>query len=463
MKATELRSFEKGMDLDSSPLLLENGRYRRAFNIYNGNVDEADLGTIVPELGNTAVNDTLPAGTNRVIGYTEDIENDAMIFFVYNSEGQHSIRRVLSSQPSVQVIYQGEILNFQKDQKIRGADVIEGLLYWTDGYFETYTVSNGLFGFNPPRKINIDKAIDNGYTVVDFQTLDRIKYPPFRAPTAKYISDFTKSSNFMYRNLFQFRYRYIYDDYERSVWSEISSTPIPQNIEKIENRNGVDPFLDNTILVKVNTGHSTVVRIEIASRIGDFRPFGIFKTLDKVEDGLGDFEEIEVEYTNNESRRILSQEENGKNYDRVPQVSKDQELISGNRLVDANIIEGYSSVPLCREATQEEIDNGLDFITPGQMCSNAKWKRRILDSTTTDVVFFDFLPATTNDALLIVPDPTTVFIGDTFVFVVDGEEFSFTITEQPTTKLELQLMLVEYLQSVGFPDTGPLSIFFLTL
>jgi len=91
-----------------------------------------------------------------VIGSCEDISNDSIIFHVYNSDAtKNKILRYYPFESNrVELVLKHQFLNYKVDHKITQNNVISGLFYFTDGYFNSYLNND----FNPPRKINIEKA-----------------------------------------------------------------------------------------------------------------------------------------------------------------------------------------------------------------------------------------------------------------------------------------------------------------
>lgn len=102
------------------------------------------------------------------------------------------------------------------------------------------------------------------YQLIDDQVLDVIKYPPLLTPTVSYYDDQEEDINNLYDNLYQFCYNYIYDDFEKSVYSPHSKIPIPQYNETVNGLTIRDDSTNNTILVKLETGHHTVSKIQVA-------------------------------------------------------------------------------------------------------------------------------------------------------------------------------------------------------
>jgi hypothetical protein len=161
-------NFVVGQDQDTDERAIKG--YRFAINSRVGSSEKSNVGSIENVLGNTLVNYTLPSGYNREIGSCTDLENNALIYFVYNNNGHDSILRYKISTNTIECILQGGLtalfnvnLNFSSNlrNRINHCFVVQGLLFWTDGV-------------NPPRKINIDKALaytnnvwsftDNQYT-----------------------------------------------------------------------------------------------------------------------------------------------------------------------------------------------------------------------------------------------------------------------------------------------------------
>ncbi len=91
------------------------------------------------------LNPLLPAGTNKCIGAGDDIENNRIVYFIWNSNNNHAIFQYTPTTGAIDKILINSILNFDKDHYINHIDFVNDLCYWTDG-------------FNPPRKINLLKA-----------------------------------------------------------------------------------------------------------------------------------------------------------------------------------------------------------------------------------------------------------------------------------------------------------------
>lgn len=337
--------FYGGMNTDDEDRLITNGDYRSAFFSRNYGVNNPSEGALQSMTGNLLQNNTnLPAGLNIIIGACEDVEHKALILFVFNDLGEHSIWRYTVEDAQYELILQDSILNFKKTNQIFHANVVNNLLYWTDNYFNNYTNND----FNPPRKINIQKAIlytqsggtdPDGYSEITFNNLDWIKHPPLFSPTFTYITDASENSNNLKNKLFQFRYQYVYDDNEESAWSPISEMVLPTSSEYINQTVNIDPYLDNTIRIDIETGSSIARLIRVAYRIGNTGEFFLYKEYDKNQLGWSNYSTETINFKNETSGPAISNSE--RNYDLVPQIAKTIEYLPSNEFAIGNYVEGY--------------------------------------------------------------------------------------------------------------------------
>lgn len=327
--------FTGGMDSDTEERLIAPGDYRYAISCRVGSSDNDNIFAVENVKGNTIVSIPIPAGLNKCIGAFQDITNQKIYYFVWNQQSNHQIYEFDSVTNTITTILQNIILNFDQDHLITGVNLIEGLLYWTDD-------------FNEPAKLNIEKAkkhtagdFVNGYPFpFRFDYLHRVKDPPMCEPDIVYGSDSTKNYNYLDEKVFQFKYRYIYDDNEKSATSPISVIVTPQGACGTAFANGLNNKLD----IIVETGTPIVKRIEIFARELNTGDFFSIVDLDKKELCIGDDTTYTYSFYNEGLYQNLEINESIKLYDNVPLKSKAQEIIEGNRLVDGNILEGYDPV-----------------------------------------------------------------------------------------------------------------------
>ena len=133
-----------GLDQDSDSRYVAETDWRLALNIRGGIAYAGKAGIITNVKGNTEVVYSLPAGTNKCIGAYSDVQANTVIYFIYNSNGNHQILRYfIDGQPKIQLQLQYDF-GWTDETNITGIELINGrLLYWNDP---------------KPRKINIEKA-----------------------------------------------------------------------------------------------------------------------------------------------------------------------------------------------------------------------------------------------------------------------------------------------------------------
>ena len=349
--------FNGGMNTDDEDRLIPNGDYRYAAYSRNYGVNTPMEGAIQSMTGNTLQeNADLPIGVNIIIGSCEDVESKALILFVWNDSDNHSIWRYYVENSTYELILQDSILNFKKSNQIYHATVVNNLLYWTDNYFGQYVDND----FNPPRKINIAKAIRYtesggtsplGYSEITFNNLDWIKHPPLFSPRTFYITDASETANNLKNKLFQFRYQYVYDDNEESAWSPISQLTLPNYSEYINQTMNLDTSVDNTISLDIDTGSSIARLIRVAYRIGNTGEFFLYNEYDKNQLGWSDYSVETISFKNETSGPAISNSE--RNYDLIPQIAKTIEYLPSNEFAIGNYIEGYDK--------QEITDRDVSF------------------------------------------------------------------------------------------------------
>ena len=187
-------SFLKSkMNQDLDDRLIPNGEYRYANNISVGKSETDDIGALQNILGNellalTNNSEFIPGTTTpnpnyifglECIGLFMDNQNNRIFQFltnytdpdpnniIYPSDGNMKITMYdLDSPESYTTLVEGLFLNFAKNKEFRitGVNLIEGLLFWTDNR-------------NQPRKINVLNASNPNYYTAEHQ-ISVAKYAP---------------------------------------------------------------------------------------------------------------------------------------------------------------------------------------------------------------------------------------------------------------------------------------------
>jgi hypothetical protein len=175
------------MNQDLDDRLIPNGEYRYANNISAGKTQSDDIGVLENILGNDALlftkNLPLEPGlecigafmdnqNNRIFQFLTDYTDPLPNNITYPTSGKMRITVYdFNSPETYTVLVEGLFLNFAKNRQFRitGVNLIEGLLFWTDNR-------------NQPRKINVSLANPNNLSTPTYYTKeDQIsvaKYAP---------------------------------------------------------------------------------------------------------------------------------------------------------------------------------------------------------------------------------------------------------------------------------------------
>lgn len=446
-KVKEIKAFRGvRMNLDVAPELAQPNEVREVYNM----IEDALSGKISNMKGfenvlslpvNTGFAFSL--GANKCIGTCRDVEGSAIIYFILNDRSNHGIVSMDTVTKRLTWVLKDEpLLNFKTGYKVK-ANVIQGLLYWTDGYFGSFLNSD----FNPPRKINIAKAVaytaavkwafqsaaeagaytgnpdyddytvyisstpfmqySDGYKVVafaldginrkkeitgygtvvddgylnnkyfiittrpwqltdatltlpghimvyhpnmyfgiDWQVMDVVKHPPTTKPTASFDDNYENLTNNLKKNLYQFKYRWRYDDNEWSVFSPVSLIPIPVFDDTVTGFLGNNYYLrDNVINVWSQSGPMEAISVQVAMRRGNIGSWIVIdeKLKYDIDGNLLIWNDISImsSFTNNEVLRGLDQADSERAYDTVPTSAGVQDIIEKNRLILGDYTEGF--------------------------------------------------------------------------------------------------------------------------
>jgi hypothetical protein len=226
-------------DLDDR--VIKPNQARSAYNLrFGASTEDSNLSGGVLFNGNRKIEyqtGEFPIGENQIIGVREDYENQVIYFALYNKYIEpdtynefhdHGIYKVSGSSNKISRIVHGAWLNFVDDGDVSMTS-IDDKLYWTDG-------------LNPPRMVNISKAIAGGYPA-NFQEwyYTQIKRPPGLPPYVTPFKFITRAASIDGSNIFdgrtgwQFSYYYTYDNYEESrlgpvspmIWSSSVNISVP--------------------------------------------------------------------------------------------------------------------------------------------------------------------------------------------------------------------------------------------
>lgn len=372
MPVTE-KQFSGVMNLDDSNDVLPSPHHKEARNVvFRGN-GNSQIAQSIP--GNRLIANALPAGTNSCIGHYYDQLNNRVFYFNYNSNGNNGIYIYNTISKTISTLFlcgthsTGDILNFTITEPITSINIIYGdaynttldsegdVLYWIDS-------------LGRPSKLNIDRKLAGVYASYKRSYLDVAKAPPAMPIKCTYEYDNNVTNNNLKNSLFQFIYRWVYDDGEKSVWSTGSMVPLPWL--PYSQQDGSYPQNNARINLFMSTGDETVRRLELAVRRcsdGITSDYGLVTSFDKKDPSvlIPNNNVYSHLFYNSTALVPIDQAEQVLLYDYVPQEAKAQELLNGNTLVYGGITEGYDNLRSVN-ATLTSNSTTQDFVeVPGAL------------------------------------------------------------------------------------------------
>ena len=341
------KQFNGGrMNRDKDDRLVPPGEYREALNINVGKSESADMGAIENLLGNIQVASS-GITDGSCIGSYRSNSDDRIYFYVTSNDsydgsngGTHGIFSYDQSSKQLRTLVSGADLNFHKDFKISGINLVDDLLFWTDNR-------------NPPRKINVVRAVNDPtyYTSVSFDNLASVaKFTPYLSPTILAVGTTDEqgnpiTSNFLEEKLVRFSYRWKFDDGEYSTLAPFSTTIF----SRMGNPDVISTSINTFGEIETFVNAIKSVQFQIPTPVG----YGITEVeliyketgstaLYVVEDKpVAGEASINFFYASQDPFRTLPGDQLTRVYDAVPRIAQSQELVGG-RLVYGNFLQNYN-------------------------------------------------------------------------------------------------------------------------
>lgn len=341
--------FSGKLNLDDADYRISNNDYIDALNVTK-DAQGAGQDKVVSNIqGNTLIPYTSSAGTNKVIGFYADKVRNRAYYFIWNSGGFNTILYYDLNTNAITVVLKSktqsagiDILNFNPSYKVLSVNIfyrdLEGdILFFNDGY-------------NQPKSLNVLNVYGNNWKL---EYLLVAKAPPVMPPKVVYENDATITINNLRNKLFQFSYRYVYDNNEKSVWSSNSIVPLPNQ----PSLNLTDNTATNNarIAILLSTGGTDVKAIELCFREttnGLTSDWFLIDSFDKASLAIPDDSIYFTKFLNDSIYIQLDVIETGQLQDWVPQRANAAELANGNVLLYAGILEGYDKTAMNLSVTQ---------------------------------------------------------------------------------------------------------------
>lgn len=211
---------------DSAFLL---GDYRYALNGRIGSSREGNTGAFENIRGTLKITDiytwngsayvsggSMPAGTNKNVGFYHNKTAQNGIFFNWNSNDDHGVYRFELKEKRIYEVLVDSILNFQEFKIITQVAMFDSFLFFTDGINP-----QRFFDINSIYKIKYNIEAEAGDEVISNFHINLIKSPPVAPP--KIFLSTTGTSDYLEFKVYQACFRYVYKGNTRSVWSPRSN------------------------------------------------------------------------------------------------------------------------------------------------------------------------------------------------------------------------------------------------
>lgn len=280
-------------DADQRLLRPEAGEMLDALNVTIAENGPNSTGVIKNTKGTIAVDpstaaDRIPDGFGEncvVVGSASDSQRGFIYWFVAHetNDDESVIYQHNPSEDTYRIVFKGSFLNFATSSFVK-ADVINAA-FQQDGVIQTvlYFTDN----LNPPRKINVDRAIAGDYDDLSNNELDyalnAIKAAPNQPVSFVFQSDRSLSVNNFDRTTHQFAMQYIYVDGEESAIGPYSKIAYPDTISASgleEDESGLLFFTDNICEIQTNwrgfgnfglyaVNYPDVERLRLLGRVGN--------------------------------------------------------------------------------------------------------------------------------------------------------------------------------------------------
>ena len=363
---------------DEDERLLKEGAMTDALNVSiseDGAGSEGVVKNMKGTIAGTAITGSELTASDEVtvVGQVSDSQRGFIYFFVADNSGssQNAIYQYNTKSTtneglntnSYRVVFKGSWLDFQLSGFVK-ADVVNGA-FQQDGVVQTiiYFTDN----HNPPRKINVDRAIAGDYDDLSDAKLDYalscIKGAPIDVPTTFFETDTSLEANNFTNKTFQFALQYIYTDGEESAISGYSRLTYPEvsSIQGIESEGiGRQYYEDNICNISTNWSSNLesaynipdVEKVRIIARDGNDGAFFIVDEFNPNEDLTRVVLETDTtvfdkntgvyKFYNDGLYGAVDTNTVNKLYDNVPLVAQGQ-AAAGNRLFFSDYKEGFEN------------------------------------------------------------------------------------------------------------------------
>lgn len=420
---------------DIDERLVQEGDMIDALNVTMSEGGEGTEGVLKNSYGTSAAIGVIEtSGDYTVVGRCVDQTNSVVYFFVRdNSSTDHRIIKYKASTHSFTTVLASSVLNFSSDHTVKadvissnfsGSSTIQSLLYFTDNS-------------NPPRKINVDRALANDYSVLSDADLEKALSVAKPAPQTPIEFAFetdpdVQTNNFRDR-YFQFATQLVYTDGEESAISMYSKLAVSDasSYDGLNSAGSAQPANTHNVLrLSLNYSPASgddryvpdVKYLRILAKDGND---GVFVKIDEFDPSESITQKIYGSsrtvydssagtylFYNTKNYGAVDQNTVNKTYDNVPLKAEGQ-AITNNRLFYSNYEEGRDKISIDSSKVTLSVQYSTDEGFKDVFDNTANIATVSGDDITIDLLagtsFDDFEPgANLADKDTVVPTGTTI-------------------------------------------------------
>jgi hypothetical protein len=408
------------MNKDVDERLVPNGEYTNALNVRVLNTAGSDAGALENERGNVRLTELGLSNNPECIGSVSDEAEEKIYWFVVNDLGysyifEYDVENDITSTVLADERASGsQVLNFSKDYKITGVNVV----YNTSKKTKLLLFTDGL---NQPRMVDIERGKTYGINNFFEDDICLYKKAPQTAPTVTPFNTGTPTENAVKENFFAFAYRYRYLDggYSASssfTYFKFSPKQFAINWTSMENDGMENVF--NGYRISYSSGDHRVTDVQLLFKYPTDPTIYIVDNINKEESSVPDNSTQTYEFANKKIYKTLPQDEVFRIFDDIPLTAKAQDFIN-DRIVYGNTTSQYDLVEEEGGNQKIRIDYNVSLISTSQEGDNLDDTLSANDTKITfDFTDIDLTQGSTLTAVIVLEsdevgtEPNTYFNGD---------------------------------------------------
>lgn len=341
------RNFTKGtMNKQLDERLVPDGQYIDALNVRIDATESANASVVKPTKGNDQILSlTTKSGNSLLSQYTTCVGSvaDHKTGFIYwmihcsnynenkldmivgiNTRKSNDLKYVVQSQHASRTA-----LNFSPERKITAINIIDGTMYFTDGY-------------NQPRQIILNKTYPDNVTEGELLV---IKAPPSEAPLVTPVFA-SSDESFMMDKVYCFAYRYKYSNGQYSATSQFSLPSIYPGVFSMDDDDSTNAGMRNMatgVVIRYNSGPDSVSDIELLFKYADSSDIFVITKLNKRKLGIGNNKIESFDFNEERYVSVLPEYEILRMFDNVPIKALAQAYMS-SRLLYGSYSDGFNMI-----------------------------------------------------------------------------------------------------------------------